>query len=60
MDLMKDATLEKLSREKSVRGAVVKKAMDRYANAEPEQKAVVEQALKMLLERFESGHEEAP
>ena len=52
MDSINDEKLEKLASEKSVRGAVVRKAMERHANAEEGQEVVVEQALKMLLERF--------
>ena len=58
MDLINNTELERLSTEKSVRGAVVRKALERHAQAEPEQRAVVEKALKLLLDRFEGDREE--
>ena len=58
MDFMDDARLEKFSSEKSVRGAVVRKARARCEEAGAEEKAVVEEALKMLLEQFEREQED--
>lgn len=50
--------IERLSREKTVRGEVVRTALQRMEQASQEDREVIEEALQQLLERF-AGEEGA-
>jgi hypothetical protein len=55
MSLLESAELQALAAEESVRGVLVRKALEEALSADASDRVVLEQALTLLLERFGAG-----
>jgi hypothetical protein len=57
--LLDSADIETLSREDSVRGVLVRMALEQAEHADSEEKVLLEKALQMLLTRFKVMEDDA-
>ena len=57
--LLGSADIETLSREDSVRGVLVRMALEQAEHADSEEKVLLEKALQMLLTRFKVMEDDA-
>lgn len=58
--LLGSAHIETLAREESVRGVLVRMALEQAEQADSEELALLENALQLLLTRFQAMGEDAP
>ena len=54
MRLLESNQIKNLAREESVRGVLVRMVLEQAENADPEEAALLEQALQLLLTRFQA------
>lgn len=54
MRLLESNQIKNLAREESVRGVLVRMVLEQAENADPDEVALLEQALQLLLTRFQA------